>query len=122
MLRTSPLLAPACAGLAMEAIVKAGDFALAECYSDPPEDALIRYSDQLNEDVADLSGDRKRKAATLDAYIHIYCDRVGTRMAILQGLGRSEEAAFCREWAELLVESAAVRKRVAKLLAARYDA
>ena len=122
MLDRAPLLAPTCAGLAMEAIVKAGDFVLAERYCDPTEDALIRYSDQLNEDVADLTGDRRRKAATLDAYIHIYCDRVGTRMAILKGLGRSEEAALCREWAELLVESAAVRKRVAQKLADAYDA
>jgi tetratricopeptide (TPR) repeat protein len=122
MLQTAPLLAPVCATLAMEAIVKAGDFALAERYCDPTEDALIRYSDRLNEDVADLTGDRRRKAATLDAYIHIYCDRVGTRMAILKGLGKSEEAALCREWAELLVESAAVRKRVAKKLVDTNDA
>jgi hypothetical protein len=117
MLQTAPLLAPVCADLAIEAIVKAGDFVLAERYCDPTEDALIRYSDRLNEDVADLNGDRKRKAATLDAYIHMYCDRVGTRMTILRGLGKSEEAALCREWAELLVESAAVRKRVTKQLA-----
>jgi len=122
MLQTAPLLAPACSGLAMEAIVKARDFVLAERYCDPTEDALIRYSDQLNEDVAELSGDRRRKAATLDAYIHIYCDRVGTRIEILRGLGRSEEAALCREWAELLVESPAVRRRVAKKLAERHDA
>jgi hypothetical protein len=106
----------------MEAIVKARDFVLAERYCDPTEDALIRYSDQLNEDVAELSGDRRRKAATLDAYIHIYCDRVGTRIKILRGLGKSEEAALCREWAELLVESPAVRRRVAKKLAERHDA
>jgi hypothetical protein len=122
MLQTAPLLAPACAGVAMEAIVKAGDFTLAQRYCDPTEDALIRYSEQLNEDVADLSGDRRRKAATLDAYVHIYCDRVGTRMTILKGLGKSEEAALCREWAVLLVEPAAVRKRVAKKLADAHDA
>ena len=122
MLETAPLLAPACANLAIEAIVKAGDFSLAERYSDSPEDALIRWSERLNEDAADLTGDRRRKAATLEAYIHIYCDRVGNTIAILQGLGRSEDAMLCREWAEVLVESPPVRRRIAKILGERYDA
>jgi hypothetical protein len=96
----------------MEAIVKVGDFALAERYSDSPEDALLHCSDQLNEEVARLSGDAERKARALYAYVYIYCDRVGTAIAILQGLGKSEEAVLCREWAEALVESTPVRKRV----------
>jgi len=124
MLKTAPLLAPACADLAIEAIVKAGDFMLAERYSDLPEDALIRWSEQLNEDVVALTGDRdkKRKAHRLEAYVHIYCDQVGTTIAILQGLRRSEEAMFCREWAVTLIDSPPVRRRVARMLNERYDA
>jgi hypothetical protein len=116
MLNRSALLAPACADLAMQAIVKARDFELAERFSDSPEDALIRYSDQLNEDVADLSEGEERKARTLDAYVHIYCYRVGTTIAILRGLKKFGEARLCREWAEVLVESAKVRKLVGRML------
>ena len=122
MLSRSSLLAPACADLAMEAIVKAGDFALAERYSDSPEDALLRYSEQLNDDVAHLSGDAERKRRALDAYVHIYCNEVGTTIAVLQGLGKSDEAVLCREWGEVLVESPPIRKRVQRLLVERYDA
>jgi hypothetical protein len=120
MLQISPLLAATCADLAIEAIVKARNFALAERHSDPPEDALIRYSEQLNEDVTRLAGDPKKKALRLDAYVHIYCDRVGTIIAILRGLKKQSEAMLCREWAELLVESRSVRRRVARILAERY--
>jgi hypothetical protein len=122
MLKTSPLLAPTCADLALVAIVKAADFRLAERHSELPEDALIRYSDQLNKDVADVSRYRERKTHVLDAYVHIYCDRVGTAIAILKGLGKADEAVICREWAEVLVESATVRKGVQKKFEERYDA
>lgn len=122
MLDTAPFLAASCADDAIEAIVKARDFPLAERYSDLPEDALLRYSDSLNEHVAGLSGDAKRRARVLDAYIHIYCDRVGTTIAILEGIGKSDDAGSCRDWAVALVDSKPVRKRVEKILLERYDA
>jgi hypothetical protein len=122
MLSTAPALAKACAGLAIETIVKAEDFALAQRFADSPEEALLRYSEQLNEDVANLTGDAERKRRVLDAYVHIYCNRVGIAIAILRGVGKSEEALLCREWAEALVQSERVRKRVQRLLAQRYDA
>ena len=63
MLRTAPLNAAAWADLAQEAIVKAGDFKVAAQYSDAPEEALLRYNQSFNRDVAELKkDDRERKA------------------------------------------------------------
>jgi len=121
MLSKTPELARACGAIALEAIIKAGDFRLAARHSDPPEDALLRFSSQLNEDIAELRGDAERIVRTTEAYARIYCDRVTNVIAILNGLGKSEEAIFCRIWAEVLVESSPVRRRVHNLLAKRYD-
>ena len=122
MVERSPLLATACADIATEALVRVKAFALAERFSDPPEDALLRYSDQLNADVADLAGDRDHKARRLDAYTHIYCQQVAMTIAILRGVKKTEDARLCREWAEVLVDAPRVRRRVAMMLAERYDA
>lgn len=117
MLRTAPLNAAAWADLAQEAIVKAGDFKLAAQYSDAPEDALLRYSQSFNRDVAELKkGDRKRNARVLDAYVHFYADRVAAVVAILEGLGNAKDAQACREWAVALVDSRPVRKMVGDVL------
>jgi hypothetical protein len=122
LLEKAPLNAAAWADLARGAIVNARDFALAAQYSDDPETALLRYSDTLNEDVAERRGDRKHLVRRLDAYAHIYSDRVVTTIAILDGLGKHDDAIACREWALALVDSRAMRKRVANVLAGKYDA
>jgi hypothetical protein len=116
MLQISPMLATSCADLAIESIVKARDFPLAEKHSPSPEDALLRFSNDLNADVADLGGNGEDNARRLEAYTHIYCDRVATVIAILMGLGKSEEAKQCREWAVALVESKPLRARIQKVL------
>ena len=121
MLSNTPKLAHSCAAIALEAIIKAGDFQLAARHSDPPEEALLRFSSQLNEDIAGLKGDAERIVTATEADVRIYCDRVANVIAILDGLGKSEEAIFCRVWAEVLVESSPVRRRVHNLLANRYD-
>lgn len=116
MAQISPMLAAGCGDLAIEAIVKARDFQLAQKYSPHPEDALLRFSGDLNGDVADLKGNAEENARRLDAYTHIYCDRVRTTIAILQGLRKSEEAEHCREWAVALVDSRPVRARIQRML------
>jgi hypothetical protein len=115
MIDRVPLLAPVCAGLALEAIVKAGDFMLAAQYADPPEEALLRNSARLNADVADLQGDKHREH-TLDAYVYIYCERVRLIVETLRGLGQRDDAAAATDWALALVESKRLRARVAKQL------
>lgn len=112
--RRSPELATKCADLALEAIVKARDFDLARKYSPDPENALLRYSADLNEDVAGLEVRAPIKAPRLDAYIHIYCNRVRTIIQILEGLGYAAVADHTREWAVALVEGKSVRARVLK--------
>jgi hypothetical protein len=122
LLKSAPLNAAAWADLARNAIVAAGDFALAAQYSDDPETALLRFSDRLNEDVAERRGDRKHLLRRLDAYAHIYADRVATTIAILDGLGKHDDASACREWALALVDSKSMRNRVANALAEKYSA
>ncbi len=116
MVQISPMLAASCGDLALEAIVKARDFPLAEKYSPNPEDALLRFSADLNGDLADLGGNAEDNARRVDTYSHIYCDRVRTTIAILKGLRKSEEAEHCREWAVALVESKPLRARIQRML------
>ncbi len=116
LLVSAPLNATAWGDLAREAIVKAGDFKLAAKYSDHPEDALLRYSASLNADVARPVADPTQRRRRLDAFAHIYADRVGMRIAILKGLGKIEDAEACRDWAIALVDSKPVRNSVRDLL------
>jgi hypothetical protein len=122
MLASAPLNAAAWSDLAREAIVHARDYALAAQHMDPPEEALLRYSAALNEDIAGLNCDPKWRARRIDAYVQIYADRVATTISILTGLGKFDEAAACREWAVALVESKRVREMVSSRLVDRYDA
>ncbi len=115
----SPEFAKQCADLALEAIVSARDFELARDNSPSPENALLRFSADLNEDVARFKSGPPVKAPRLDAYTHIYCDRVGTLIQIINGLGDLETARCTREWAVALVEDKAIRARVAKALYGR---
>ena len=71
MLRQSPELAVSCAGIALEAIAKVGDFALAEKYSARPEDSLLRLSEELNRDVSDRHFGSKHRARRIEAFIQI---------------------------------------------------
>jgi hypothetical protein len=116
MIKVAPKLAGRCADIAMDSIIGAKDFALAEEYSPDPETSLLLTSDRFNADVANLRGMVKCKARRLGAYIHIYCDHVNATVAILKGLGKLEEAQFAREWAVVLVESKPVRIRVQRKL------
>ena len=122
MLTSAPLNAAAWADLAREAIVKAGDFALAAEQAGHPEEMLLRYSDGLNTDVAELTPERERKYPVLDAYVHIYVDRIALTIAILEGLNKPEDARACREWAVALVDTRRVRNRVMAALAEKHDA
>jgi hypothetical protein len=53
-----------------------------------------------------------RKAPRLDAYSYIYGERARNTIAILTGLGKTDEAEFAKQWAVALVEDAEIRERV----------
>jgi hypothetical protein len=112
----SPQLAISCAEIAIDTIVKIGDFALAEKYSMGPEDSLLRFSEDLNRDIADPEFKGKHRAHTIEAFIQIYCGRVQTMISILEGLGKTEEAGQAREWAVALVHSKQISVRVGEIL------
>jgi hypothetical protein len=117
MLRTAPLNAAAWFHLAQDAIVGAGDFELAARFADPPEDALLGYSEMLNRRIADLTGDDARKRMARDALVSIYVDDARRMIAILKGIGKSDEARACREWAVALIEDRRIRRLVNDALA-----
>lgn len=110
--QSAPVFAQKCASIALDAIVAAKDFVLAERYSPDAESALLSFSDDLNADVADHRAEPPVKAPRLEAYIHIYCGRVQNIIRILKGLGKPIDGEFAREWAVALVEDRRVRNRV----------
>jgi hypothetical protein len=102
--QSAPAFAQQCFRLAIDAIVAAKDFDRAARYAPDPESTLLEVSEDLNRDVADHKAGPSVKAPRLDAYIHIYCDRVRNTVRILSGIGRPLDAEFAREWAVALVE------------------
>lgn len=112
----APALADNCADVALDAIIRAGDFSLAAKYSPDPEDALVRASEVLNADVRNLREIAKGKKRRLGAYVFIYCARVRAIIAILEGLGDPQEAQLAREWAVALVDSRPVRQHIEQSL------
>jgi hypothetical protein len=116
VIRQSPELALSCADIALEAIIKARDFVLAEKYSADPEDSLIRFSEQLNRDVSNRHFGSKHRARRIEAFIQIYCRRLQLTITILEGLGKVEEADQTREWAVALAQSKPISVRVGEIL------
>ena len=113
----SPDFARQCFGAAVEAIVRAGDFERARAYSPEPEEALLRLSSELNERLADREVPRARRQRQQEAFIAIYCNRVRTLLAILEGIN-SEHTPAARELAVALVDSRTARAVVASSLLA----
>ena len=120
--RVNPEFARKCASLAIEAIVAAADFSLAARYHPDPESALLDFSEQLNRDVTDHRAGPPVKAPRLDAYTHIYCQRVRNTICILKGLSKRRDAEIAREWAVALVEDRRIRSRVRDVLYSSTDA
>jgi hypothetical protein len=113
---SNPTLARECAGLAMPALVKAKDFRLARTFIDDPAVKIQKWSTVLNEDIADLANEPPRDAPVQDAYVHIYAERVGLLLAVLNGIGEREQAESFKKMALASVVSAPVREAVATAL------
>jgi hypothetical protein len=118
----NPSLARECAGLAMPALVKAKDFKLARTFVEDPGAKIQKWSAVLNEDVADLAKEPPRDAPAQEAYVHIYAERVGLLLAVLNGVGERVQAESFRGMALASVESAPVRDAVAAALSNATEA
>lgn len=114
----SPEFAAQCASLALPAIVKSGDFAMARRYTPAPLESLRKYVKTLNQDVADLTRQPPSKAPRLKAYVAIYTERVRLLLRILRGTKERKVMEEVRAQALKLVESSAVRRAVGKALRA----
>jgi hypothetical protein len=114
----NPEFAARCASLALPAIVKSGDFAMARRYKPSPLESLRNYAKALNQDVADLTRQPPSKAPRLKAYVAIYAERVRLLLRILRGTRERKISQEVRAQALKLVESPVVRRAVGKALRA----
>jgi hypothetical protein len=110
--KAKPDFAAVCADLAMPAIVKAEDFAMALRYTPSPGDTLSSYSEALNRDIEELERQPPSKAPRLEAYVQIYVRRVYLLLKILRGNNQNSEADALRVRALELVKSPSARDAV----------
>jgi hypothetical protein len=111
-----PELAQECAPLALNAIVEAGDFALAYRYTSEPLKVLEEESRHLNESIATLESEPPSPAPRFAAYVHIYCESVRLLCAILRGVNEADAAVQLEEKAVELVDSPKARDAVRQRL------
>jgi hypothetical protein len=114
----NPEFAARCASVALPAIVKSGDFAMARRYTPSPLESLRKYGKALNQDVAELTRQPPTKAPRLKAYVAIYAERVRLLLRILRGTRERKVMQEVRAQALKLVESSTVRRAVRKALRA----
>jgi len=110
--KIDPELARSCAGVALPAIITAGDYALAERLLPDPERVVRRGAAILN---ADFSGRRRMRfmrAPYLATCINMYVDRVREVLTVLEGRGRTHEAARLRRLAADLIPATTIRRAV----------
>jgi hypothetical protein len=114
----NPEFAGRCASLALPAIVKSGDFAMARRYTPSPLEALRKHGKALNRDVTELARKPPSKAPRLKAYVAIYANEVRLLLRILRGTKERKVMEQVQTQALELVESPAVRRAVRKALRA----
>lgn len=107
-----PETASACGRLAMNAIIEARDFALAERYLPDPEHAVHASSERLNQEVAGRRTRSFTPAPRIAAAIHNYVQDVKQLLTVLEGCGRKEEARHITRLAPDLVRATTVRRAV----------
>jgi hypothetical protein len=111
--------AHACAGIALDALVDAKDFALAARFLPDAEARLAVSARQLDEDVRRLR-DRGAPTRHLDRKLaglaRAYADDVRAVFAVLEGVGRAEDARAMRDASLERVEDESARAAVRQLL------
>lgn len=114
----NPEFAARCAALALPAIVKSADFAMARRYMPSPIEALQAYANALNRDIENLARLPPSKAPRLKAYVAIYTEQVRLLLQILKGTKERKEVQRIRAEALEIVKSPSVRKAVRSALRA----
>lgn len=112
LLARDPDTAQACSSRAMEAIIAAGDFALAGRFLPDPERVVRRASTLLNWDVANRRVRPFTIAPRIKAGIYNYADEVKQVLTVLEGCGRHEEARRIAQLATDLIPATTIRRAV----------
>jgi len=112
LLARDPDTAQACSRRAMEAIIAAGDFALAGRFLPDPERVVRRASEFLNWEVAHRGRRRFTPAPRIKAGIYNYAEEVKQILAVLTGCGRQQEAARIAQLAADLIPATTIRRAV----------
>lgn len=119
LVELDPDFARACVDLAIDALVEAGDFALAARLLDDPAARVQCSIEGLNADVArlcDPAAATRYLERKLSSHAQAHAHQVGPVLAVLEGVGRRDEAAALRDLAVDGVEHARVRGMVRGLL------
>lgn len=112
LLARDPDSAQTCSRRAMDAIIAAGDFALAGRFLPDPERLVRKASAVLNWDVANRRVRAFTTAPRIKAGIHNYADEVKQVLAVLDGCGRHEEARRIGQLATDLIPATTIRRAV----------
>ena len=115
---TNPLLAQQCAREAFQALIAAGDFALAVRFLPESKNHIRLVAETLNEDVLAVDSASESNAPILLAHVYHYVREVRQVLAILTGAGRVDESLHTRDLALVLVQANNVREIVEDGLAA----
>ncbi len=86
-----PEIAKLCFASARTSIVKSSDFTMARRYIADPEATAARFLLSFNSDIDEIH-DGPHREKTLDAFIHIFSERVQVLLAILRGCGETNRA------------------------------
>ena len=112
LLARDPDTAQACSRRAMDAIIEAGDFALAGRFLSYPEQLVRHASASLNWDVANRRVRAFTTAPRIKAHIHNYAEDVKRIVTVLEGCGRRDEARRITALAADLVPATTIRRAV----------
>lgn len=112
LLARDPDTAQACSRRAMEAIIAAGDVALAARYLPDPERSVRAASNYLNWEVANRGRRRFTAAPRIKTFIDIYAEDVKQVLTVLEGCGRHEEARRIAQLATDLIPATTIRRAV----------
>jgi tetratricopeptide (TPR) repeat protein len=112
LLARDPDLAQACSGRAMDAIIDAGDFALAGRFLPDPEASVRRAGAGLNRDVANRRVRAFTAAPWIKSDILNYAKDVKRIATVLDGCGRQEEARRITKLAADLIPATTIRRAV----------
>jgi len=112
LLARDPELAQVCSGRAMDAIIDAGDFALAGRFLPDPEASVRRASAGLNRDVANRRVRAFTAAPRIKSDILNYAKEVKRIATVLDGCGRQAEARRITRLAADLIPATTIRRAV----------